>query len=339
MKARNVSGQTPGGKRVALAEVLPLDTPFLLLIFPIHACNFKCNYCLFSVEKANRGFVCDKTSLDINLYKKCIDDAALFPNKLKILRIAGMGEPLLHNNIVEMVEYAVLKNVANTVEIATNASLLTPAMTDALTEAGLSRLLLSIQGTTKKKYKDVSGVVIDFEKHVDNIRYFYNNKKKAHLYIKVVDTALEDKEDEERFYKMFGDICDTIAVEHTVPIVPGVDYGKLSGVTDSSVTQFGLPVSVVRFCPKPFFQMQIMPDGKVAPCCAIPYPIIIDDCNTKSVREIWNGKQFKKFRRRMLDGIENAGEFCANCNIFKFRMSSEDILSNDADRLKILYDI
>ena len=64
--------------------------------------------------------------MDFDLYKKCIDDMALFPNKVKVLRIVGIGEPLLHKNIVDMVEYAVSKDIANTVEILTNASLLTP---------------------------------------------------------------------------------------------------------------------------------------------------------------------------------------------------------------------
>lgn len=337
MKAKDISGQMPGGKRTKLAEALPLDTPFLLYVFPIYACNFKCEYCIFSVDEAQRGFISDKTALDFDLYKKCIDEVVMFPNQLKVLRFVGMGEPLLHNKISEMVEYAVSKNVTNIVEILTNASLLTPAMSDSLISAGLTRLIVSLQGTSSEKYLKVCGARIDFDTFLENLRYFYNNKGNAHLYIKIVDTALDGKEDVQRFYQLFGNICDTMAIEHTVPIYPGVDYENMLKDREMTSTQFGLPVSEVQVCPQPFFTMQINPDGKIVPCFSLAYPEIIGDCNKQSIHKIWNDEQFQKFRRRMLDGAETVCEICANCNIIKYRMSPEDILNDDAERLKMYY--
>ena len=339
MKAKIISGQAPGGKRTILAEVLPLDTPIVVQIFPIYACNFTCRYCTFSVDKSKRGFISDKIVMDFDLYKKCIDDIALFPNKVKVLRFVGMGEPLLHKKIVDMVKYAVSKDVANRVEILTNASLLTPEMSDSLIPAGLSRLVVSIQGTTKEKYRDVCGADIDFEKFIEDLRYFFNNKGNAQVHIKIVDYALDSKDDEQRFYEIFGDICDTIGIEHAGPIFPGVDYENVLKDRDISVTQFGLPVSEVKICPQPFFTLQINPDGKVVPCYSVTYPIILGDCNNQSVCEIWNGKQYQHFRRMMLDGAKNVCEVCANCNIIKHRLFPEDVLNNDAERLKKFYEL
>lgn len=336
--AQDLSGQVPGGKRVRLSEVLPLATPFLLYVFPIYACNFKCRYCIFSVGKESRGFISDKVVMDFALYRKCIDDAAKFPDKLKVLRFVGMGEPLLHPQIAEMVEYAVLKEVATTVEIITNASLLTPSVSDALIAAGLSRMIVSLQGTTKQKYQEVSGVEVDVNALVENLRYFYTHKRNAHLYIKIMDTVLDGEEDKRKFYAMFEDVCDSIAIEHTVPIYPGVDYKKVLGSEDLLVTQFGLPVSEVSVCPQPFFSMQINPDGKVVPCFSLDYPEIIGDCNVQSIHEIWNGDNFKRFRSKMLEGGGSVCEVCANCNIIKYRMSPEDILlADDVARLKKFY--
>ena len=51
VKAKDISGQAPGGKRTALADVLPLHTPFVIQIFPVYACNFACKYCIFSVRR------------------------------------------------------------------------------------------------------------------------------------------------------------------------------------------------------------------------------------------------------------------------------------------------
>ena len=338
MRAKNISGQAPGGKRAILAEVLPLDTPYMIEIYPVYACNFKCNYCIFSVEKAKRQFISDKVLMDFGFYRKCINDITLFPQKLKVLRFTGIGEPLLHKNIAKMVEYAILKDAANTVEIITNASLLTPTMSDLLISAGLLRLIISLQGTTKEKYRQVSGVDIDFEKFVENLRYFFNSKRETHVYIKIVDYALKSKDDEQRFYEIFGDICDTIAIEYVVPIQSGVDYGAVLKDKDVSFTQFGLDPSEVQICPQPFFTLRINTDGKVIPCYSYNFPGFVGDCNSQPVQEIWNGKQFQYFRQKMLEGRKNVCEVCANCDIVKYRLFPEDVLNNsDAARLKNFY--
>lgn len=338
MKAKDISGQAPGGKRTKLAEVLPLNTPFLVQIFPVYACNFKCCYCIFSIEKTKRHFISDKVVMDFNLFKKCMDDIALFPDKVKLLRFVGIGEPFTHKKIVDMVEYAVSKDIANTVEILTNASLLTPELSDSLISAGLSRLVVSLQGTTKEKYQEICGTNIDFGNFIENLKYFYLHKGKTQMYLKIVDSALDDKEDEKKFYELFGDICDTMAIEHTVPIHSGIDYEKVLKGKDMAVTQFGLPVSEVKICPQPFFTMQINPDGKIVPCFSFEYPNIMGNCNNESVPEIWNGEKFQHFRRKMLDGINNVCEICAKCNIIKYRLFPEDVLNNDTGRLKKFYE-
>ena len=337
MKAKILTGQAPGGKRTRLAEVLPLNTPFIIQIFPVYACNFKCSYCIFSIEKAKRGFISDKIVMNYSLLKKCIDDMKNYPEKIKVLRYVGIGEPLLHKNIADMVQYSVSREVANTVEILTNASLLTPKLSDSLISAGLTRLVVSIQGTSEEKYKEVCGTNINFDDFISNLRYFYVNKKNTQMYVKIVDTALDGKEDEQKFYDIFGNICDTMAIEHTVPIHSGIDYEKVIKDKQISLTQFGLPLSDVQICPQPFFTMQINPDGKVVPCYSFEYPEIMGNCNTNSVSDIWNGQPFQGFRRKMLDGSKNLCEVCKNCTISKYRLFPEDVLNNDIERLKKLY--
>ncbi len=338
MKAKVINGQAPGGKRTILSEVLPLSAPLVVQMFPIYACNFACRYCVFSVDKAKRGFISDKIVMEMALYKKCIDEMSLFQDRIKVLRFVGMGEPLMHTHIADMVEYGVAKGVADRVEILTNASLLTPGLSDKLLTAGLSRLVVSIQGTTSEKYRDVCGASIDISDIVDNLKYFYGNKGKAHLHIKIIDYALDGKDDEKRFYELFGDICDTIGIERAGPIFPGVDYESVLKDKDMSLTQFGLPVSNVHVCPQPFFTLQINPDGKVVPCYSIAYPAIVGDCNKQSVCDIWKSGEFQQFRLKMLDGSANVCETCSDCNIIKHRLFPEDNLNNDADRLRKYYE-
>ncbi len=337
MKAIDMTGRAPGGKRTPLGKVLPLDTPYVVQIFPIYACNFRCGYCIFSVEKHKRHFISDQTSMDFELFCQIADQMTLFQSPIKVLRFVGIGEPLLHPRIADMIRYATQKNIAQKVELLTNGSLLTPCMSDALIEAGLGRLVISLQGTSAEKYQEISRVRIYFERFVENIRYFYENRRETHVYIKIVDCALEDDKDKQRFFQIFGDICDTIGIEYAVPIHQGVQFDKILR-TNPQVTQFGLPVQEVTICPQPFFTMQINPDGKVVPCYSFEYPQIMGVCPEESPVDIWNGPIFQQFRRQMLDGIATIGGVCSRCTIIKYRLFPEDALNEHAERLKPYYE-
>jgi radical SAM protein with 4Fe4S-binding SPASM domain len=337
MKAEIISGRAPGVARTPLSDVLPLRTPFVVQIFPIYACNFTCKYCFLSVPRSERGFVSEWPVMKLDLYKKCIDDMTRFEDRLKVLRFVGMGEPLLHKDIAEMIGYAVERKVAQRVELLTNGSLLTRRMSDDLIAAGISRMVVSLQGVTGEKYREISGVELDFDEFVSNIVYFYTHKRDTHLYVKVVDIALAGDAERQKFYQIFGDICDSLGIENAVPIMPGVDYEKVLETPEGGSTQFGLPVSSIDVCPQAFFTMQINPDGKIVPCYQITYPGIMGDCNQQTIQEIWNGEVYRKFRRAMLDGREQVNRICAECNFIKYRMFAEDDLRDAVERLRGVY--
>ncbi len=328
MNAINITGKHVD-ERVKLAELLPLKTPLVVEIFPIYACNFKCKYCMFSVDKKDRSFISDDVFMKFDMYKKCISDMASFPNKIRVLRFAGMGEPLLHNRIIDMILYATVNRVVEKTELITNASLLTPRLLDALIIAELSRMVVSIQGISATKYKEMCGVNIDFDNLIRNLTYFFDNKKNTEVYIKILDYAVSWRND---FYEIFGDICDYIGIEHAVPIYPDVDYNILGNV---SSTQFGSIASDVQICPRPFATMYVLPDGKVTPCYSMDYPAIMGDLNKESIYDIWNGKKFREFQYNMLNGIKPLT--CHNCLMIKHRFCKEDDLSNDVERLREVY--
>ncbi len=338
LKAKILEGTTPGGKRSVLANLLPLDTPFLVQIFPIYACNFKCNYCIYSLPKNQHGYISDKISMDMNVYKKCIDDIANFPNKVKMLRFAGIGEPLLHKEIAEMVRYAKMKNIAESVDVITNGLLLNEELSLALIDAGLDRLRISIQGLSAEKYKKLSGVDIDFDLFVKKIEYFYKNRGNTKVYIKIIDCALENDEEAKKFFEIFGDISDYIAIEHLTPAVDGIDYTKLAGDKNLDLTQNGAPILDANICSQPFYMIQINPDGNIVPCCSFTYPIVIGNAIEKSVTEIWDSPKFKEFRRKMLDGVKNASDVCSKCKTYKYGIYKEDILDEYAEKLKRIYE-
>lgn len=338
MKARLLDSEAPGGKRHNLAENLPLSTPYLVQFFPIYACNFTCKYCHQSIPMNERKFVTEWSVMKYELYEKCIDDLMQFPEKVKTVRFVGMGEPLLHKDITKMIKRAKESQVANTIELLTNGSLLTHQVSDELIAAGLDRLVISLQGTSAEKYYDICGIKLNFEEFVDNIRYFYEHKTNTQMYLKIVDIALDGEEDRERYLNLFGDICDTIGIENTVPIFQDVAFNDDLYEVKNLKTQFGLPMRRIEVCPQAFYSMQINPDGKIVGCHAIYYPRILDDCNQRRLVDIWNGEGFMEFRRQMLNGRDNVCKTCVECAINDFRMFPEDDISDYAEDLKKIYE-
>lgn len=329
MKAQRIDGQTPGGKRTRLADVLPLPTPFSVQIFPIYGCNLACAYCIHSVPTEQRGFVAGKAVLDDEIYRKCIDGLMEFPHPLKMLRFAGTGEPLLHPHIADMVAYAAERGVADTIDIVTNGLALTEELSRALIAARLGRIRISIQGLDDAAYAHTrrSGI---FRTLVEQIRFFYEHRQSSKVYIKIIDCALKEGE-EQTFLDTFGDISDFIAVEHLIPAVSQIDYDSLGGTAD--VTQNGAAVGHAAVCPQPFYMMQLNPDGMIVPCCSMETPYILGDLAKESMRSIWQGKKMELFRRAQLEFHKGQYPICAKCQQYQYAMFEEDILDADAAAL------
>lgn len=336
-KDKFVTGITPGGKRTVLGEALPLATPFLVQIFPVYGCNFRCGYCLHALPREEHGYISYKTFMDIGLYKKCINDMDGFKNKLKMLRFAGIGEPLLHKDIAEMIYYAKSRDIAESIDIVTNGVLLNEKLSLALISAGLDKLRISIQGVSAAKYKIISNATIDFNNFLENLRFFYEKRGRTKVYIKIIDCALEDEFEGKRYFDIFEEICDTIAIEHLTPTVKGIDYESLANGKSLDVTQYGNCLMETSICPQPFYMMQINPDGAVVPCCSVTYPGVFGNASVESIPNIWNGEKLSRFRRLLLDGVGNASKVCSDCSLYKYGLFPEDVLDPYVQQLKNIY--
>lgn len=68
-------------------------------------------------------------------------------------------------------------------------------------------------------------------------------------------------------------------------------------------------------CTHPYRQMIIRPDGKVSLCCNDALGVTcMGDCNTNSLIEIWNGKEFERVRNQISNAGRGAVDFCKYCD-------------------------
>lgn len=105
-----------------------------LYIEPTTKCNLNCKMCF-------RHTWFDEPICDLSLedFKSVIN---MLPSSVETVFFGGMGEPLFHKDICEMVRLAA--NTGVEVELLTNGTLLTETMIHGLMDAGLTRLWISI---------------------------------------------------------------------------------------------------------------------------------------------------------------------------------------------------
>ncbi len=332
MKARIAPGYDKC--RQKLSNIVPIGTPFTLFVTPAQVCNFRCNYCTQSLTKEQKGEIGFQSQLQTyDLFMRIAEQASEFPEKFKRVLLTGLGEPLMNQKIPDMVAMLKELGVAHNYEIFTNASLLTQKMSQSLLDAGLTCLRISIQGLTGEKYREVTGRDIDFEEFVDNIRYFFQRRNKCRVYIKIIDRSLETEDDKERFFSLFGDMCDDIFVEHLTKAQPSMgDYGNRA---DSTLTFYGEESEERDVCPYVFYTLQTDVLGNVFPCPPLGLPSSFslgNVCNT-TLQDIWNGKMLKELRVAHLNRLRHTIEPCFHCSSYMCFTPKEDNLDDDSEAI------
>lgn len=323
--------------RSRLEEVIPLDTPYTLAIDPSNLCNFRCNFCAIQSKKENLPF--RKRLMDKALFTKIIDDLQEFPEKLKVLRINGQGEPLLNPDFPEMIRYAKEKEVADFIETITNGSCLCPELNQKLIDSGIDRIRISIEALNEEGYKDIAETKLDFETFRNNIKDLYDRSGNCEIYCKIVDVSVPTEEDKKRFFELFGDICDRIFIDNVIPLWS--DFEEINQkMKVGEKGMHGQEVRNVEVCPFPFYSLIINSDGEVTVCCADwKRKLVVGNLKKETLKEIWNGDRLRNFWIKLLQGEKNCFEMCRKCLLPMYDCNdniddyAEQILTNIREKL------
>lgn len=319
-------------KKVNMADAIPLDTPFTIVIEPTNACNFKCSFCFHSLKGEpllKKGF--HQNNLSLDQYKKIIADIASFPQKVKVLRFSGFGEPLINKKLDRMIEYAKEFDVAEQIMVISNGSLLTNELSDSLIKAGLDELLISVEGLSGEKYKELCSVDINYKKFIDNMNYFYIHRNKCKIFARILNGDMGEA-DYKRFYDIFETITDGAFVDNIIPLFNGVDYSEL--VSDGSKDIEGKPKRSVEVCIQPFNSLFIHASGNVSACCTdYLEEIAFGNVFNESLMNIWNGKKLNKFRVMHLKKMHKKHLQCQKCDYMNYVNQEENIIDGQSEEI------
>ena len=298
--------------RTRIEEVIPLSTPMILFVDPASTCNFKCKFCPTGNHELIKETGRWQGRMDFGLYKKIIDDLKEFDEQLKVLRLYKDGEPFLNKRLADMVRYAKESGAVNYIDTTTNGYLLQPERIKPILDAGLDRINISVDGMSDEQFLKFTGVKVDFEKFVENIRKLYELKGDCEICIKTTGDFMSEEE-KNRFFDTFGNYADRIFIENVAPCWPEFD---VEDRLDVKITKgiYDQPIGVVNTCPYIFYSISINSDGSVS-LCFLDWArkLLIGDVRKQSLKEIWEGNALLQYQIEHLRGKRKENAVCGQC--------------------------
>ncbi|HLA78231.1 MAG TPA: radical SAM protein [Vicinamibacteria bacterium] len=315
-----------------------------LFIEITNACNFKCTWCPDDIMGRRRGFM--KKPKVLRLLDEIAEKKAwlgpLYPVKLH-----QMGEPMLHPDLVAIVDYAERRGVG--IELNTNCGLITEEKLDGLYRAGLTNLILSYQTPDPGSFKTRKAPRIDFDAYRDKVRLAVERKvalaARTRLEIDIMNTKHADgyrivSEDQQALAFIEDWIAFCQRLEEKYGLVPrahdrdqirsrpfldqdenGSRYTLLDGVDliwkrchswGNVIGGHKLAEVPETYCPAPYDQFVIQWNGDVVSCCT-DYEGRTKTANVfaSSIEAVWKGETLKQRKQDMLAG--RLLEVCAQC--------------------------
>jgi len=292
--------------RDSKAFVLP--SPSFLSFEPTNYCNLKCPACPSGSGKLTR----EKGFADFELFKKIVDE-----NKKYLINILlhFQGEPLMHDQIGEMINYA-RKNKIFT-ELSTNANLL-PDVFDSLKNSLPDKLIISFDGLTQDIYC-IYRKGGDINKVFKSLELLSGLSKKQRPFVELQFLVFRHNENEisnlkkiKAKYKIDNLSLKTaqICESSQIPMLPKNEKYSRYIVDEETFT----PKSKLHNdCRRIVFGSVICWDGKLVTCCFDKNAeFVMGDTNLQTVNEIRNSEKYKQFIKTVFSQRKSI-EMCRNC--------------------------
>ena len=312
-------------KRALVLHYLPIR----LDIEPNTHCNFRCKMCQVSkwdnhTRAPNMMYDDFKTFIDAQ-YGLCE------------VKLQGMGEPLLHPNFIDMISYLSSRSIW--VRTTINGSLLhINNNAEKLLNSGVGEVQVSFDGANAEVFESIR-IGSDFNRVLTNLTNFNTEANKRGLLISRMWVLLQKHNRSQildfislakkmQFLRLTFSVglgnwgqkewhdvnsslqCEPLSVSEQEMLL---ELGNKEGI---EITFWDLKAKysmsgIDTICGWPFNWSYVGCDFRVAPCCMIGNPDIIELGSGLDFAGIWNSKDYQFFRENHING--NIPVQCRNC--------------------------
>ena len=283
------------------------EFPLIILVAMSSPCNAKCPHCPCTIMPSIRDT--EDMYIRPEYFKKLVDESA--PHGAAI-RMSGYGEPLLHPQLFELIEYGKAKGI--NLSLITNGSLFDQVKIERIINLEIDSIEISCDSHKEEIYKNIR-VGLDFNKVKENIKSLVKTRdklgKKTSIMVSIINQPSRNP-DIKGAEAYWSKIVDKVMIRTYVTwgILPKNDYG-----------QPYMDINDRQPCPYPFERLLIDPAGYFRLCPYDDQKLIpaFGHLSKNTVREVWLGPRFNSIRQGHLKRKFSEVELCNNCTDYAFR--------------------
>ena len=279
---------------------LKSEFPSQIIVDLTNLCNLECIHCGHS--KMKKSPLYSKANLDFALNKKMIDEVKKEGHNIcEYIRYTADGEPMLHKNVFDILEYAV-NNCNSKITLTTNGTLLNDENVDRLIDTGLHSVDVSIDAFSESSYTSIRRKG-DYQKTKQNVLSLINKKKSTKVFVSFISQPANEKEAEafEKYWSENG--ADYVVIRRLHSCANFLEFSEI----DSNAER--------RPCVYPWERIVLTPEGKLTFCPAYwgRKEFYLFDLNTITIKEAWQSEIMNKLRDAHLNNNFNGFDMCATC--------------------------
>lgn len=280
--------------------------PKVLNIETTNVCNLKCPMC-------PRTTLMDRPAVHMEMatFEKIVEEAAIYGVGAVWLHV--FGEPILHPNIGEMIRLLKKHDNIKNVGLSSNCNLLTEERSRIILEAGLDRIILSLDAVDKMTYKRVRGGAYD--KAVRNVKTFLETRRqlKAPTTVQISCIDMQLNHDEvAAFQEQWAGL---LQEGEEVMIKPFTNFGGT--ITEISAGAQSSTEELVP-CRKLWTAMTILSKGEVVACCYdVNGELPVGNLANATLAEIWKGPELHRLRQIHREERFSEIPQCFNCSAIR----------------------
>ena len=294
-------------------SILHSGRPAFISVEPTTHCNLKCPHC-FTQDK---NFTRPKGNLDTSTFEKIIHQASPYAFYLNLY---FQGEPFLNENLCRFIFSA--KQSQFYIAVSTNAHYLTEQNISNIIDAGLDKIIVSLDGTdadTYKRYRqggDYNTVITGIKSLVAAKR----EKKTKHPFIELQFLLHKHNESQIKQVKALGKSLGVNRV--VVKSFQLLDLDKAEDWIPSKKSRYSINnegiATIKNNLPNRCFRMWnscvITWNGDVVPCCFDKNAEhAFGNIHNRSLTDIWESLTYNDFRKKVFTQRKDI-EICRNCN-------------------------
>jgi len=289
--------------------------PYFVSVEASNFCNLRCPECPVGIGKISTE---SKLTFNLILYKKLIDE--LKPTLLHTI-LYFQGEPMLHNQLPEMISYAHRSKIYTST--STNGHFLTENTAKALILSGLDKLIISVDGSEQETYQSyrVGG---NFQKVMNGINEIVRWKialKSATPLLEIQFLVLKTNEHQLEEMKQLAKKLNVDKITFKTAQLYNFENGhelmttknKYSRYKKNKFGKYEIKNRLSNRCWRAWSGAVINVHGEVLPCCFDKgSEFSFGNIHEQSFNDCWHKEKASDFREGILQNRKQF-EMCRNC--------------------------